>query len=369
MPPSLTQSDVAKLLAEPSPAVRAELAGKLAIEIESAALTESESALAEDVIRLMAKDVEAVVRQALAENLRNATRLPHDVAVKLANDIESVALPIIEHSKILNDTDLIDIIRKGAPAKQAMVAGRPTLSENVTDILVSVGDETAVARLMENSAAKINETSLNKAVDRFSGNDAIKEKIVKRATLPPAIAERLITMVAENMRNYLVSHHQVSPAIAADIVMQSRERAIIGLSGKSNIEELEKMILQMNANNRLTPSLVLRALCMGDIAFFEMAIAVMANVPVVNARTLIHDAGKHGIEKLYERAGMPSHLLPAVRVAIDVVHETEMDDSPQARERYRARMIERILTKHEDIGADNIDYLLNKLGDVLKPAA
>jgi uncharacterized protein (DUF2336 family) len=366
---TLTQADVAKLLAEPSSAVRAELAGKMAQEIENPDLNASETALAQDIVRIMAKDVETSVRQALSQNLRSATRLPHDVALKLANDIESVALPILEHSKVLTDADLVEIVRSGTAGKQEIVAAREGISEIVSEILVNTASEKAVAKLMDNNSAQINEASFNKVVDRFAESDQVKEKMVKRAVLPPAVSERLVTIVAENMRDYLVTHHQVSPAVASDIVLQSRERTVVGIGGRSNAEELEKLVSQMHANQRLTPSIVMRALCMGDVAFFEMSVAVMAKVPVVNARILIHDAGKLGLKALYERTGMPPRFLPLIKVAMDVMRETEMDGGERGRERYRARVIERILTQYEDLGAEDIDYLLDKLGDLIKPAA
>jgi uncharacterized protein (DUF2336 family) len=325
-------------------------------------LNDNETALAQDIVRIMAKDVEISVRQALSQNLRNATHLPHDVALKLANDIESVALPILEHSQVLTEADLVEIVRSGAPNKQEMIAGRADVSENIAEVLVTSGAEKAVAKLMGNVLAQISEKSLTKAVDRFSDSDIVKEKMVKRATLPAMVTERLVTMVADNMRDYLVTHHQVSPSVAADIVMQSRERTIVGMTGKSNAEELEKLITQMHANKRLTPSIVIRALCMGDIAFFETAVAVMANIPVVNARILIHDAGQLGLKSLYDRAGMPPNFLPAVRVAIDVVRETEMDGGEHDRERYRGRVIERILTQFEGFSDEDLNYLLEKLG-------
>ncbi len=367
MPSTLTQADVARLMSEPSPAVRAELASKIGVEIDNPELNATETALAQDIVRIMAKDVEASVRVALAQNLRDADRLPHDVAVKLANDIESVALPILESSKVLTDADLVEIVRAGAPIKQETIAARENVSETIADVLVSKGSEKAVAKLMDNTTAKINEKTLNSAVDRFANNDAVKEKIVRRPTLPPTVTERLVTMVAENLREHLISHHQVSPSIAADIVMQSRERATISLTGKSSIEELEKLILQMNANKRLTPTIVIRALCLGDISFFEVSIAVMANIPLVNARILLHDAGQLGLKALYERSGMPMDMLPIVRAAMEVLGETEMDGGEGDRDRYRAKVIERVLTKYEDLDTENVDYLLKKLGDVLKP--
>ncbi|MDD3030073.1 MAG: DUF2336 domain-containing protein [Alphaproteobacteria bacterium] len=364
---TLTQDDVKKLLAEPSPAIRADLASKVGVEIENPDLSETEAELAQDIVRIMARDVEASVRTALAQNLRHAPHLPHDVAVKLAHDIESVALPILESSTVLTDADLIEIVQSGVPAKQEVVAGRENLSENVADEIVTTGVEKAVARLMDNATAHISEQSLNKAVDRFSSSDVIKEKMAMRSVLPPTVTERLVTLVADNMREYLISHHQVSPTIASDIVLQSRERAVVGLTGRSNIEELEKLIVQMHTNKRLTPSIVLRALCTGDISFFEVSISVMAGIPLINARILIHDAGQLGLKSLYDRAGMPAEFLPIVRAAIEVLNETEIDAGEESRERYRAIVIERILTQCEDMDEENVDYLLKKLGDVLKP--
>lgn len=369
MTSTLSQADVAKLLAEPSAKVRSDLAGKLAMELDSPRLNDTEVGLAQDIVRLMAKDVEVAVRQALARSLRKAMRLPHDVAVKLANDIESVAQPILESSTVLTDADLTEIAKSGALAKQEAIASRAVVSEEVSDALINAGGEKVVATLMSNAGAKINEVSFEKAVDRFAASDLVKEKMVKRSELPPVVAEKLVTLVSEGLKDYLVSHHEMSPKIAADLVLQSRERAIIGISGRSNEDELQKLITQMYQNRRLTPSIILRALCMGDIAFFEVSMAVLANIPAMNARILIHDAGRLGLKSLYAKTTLPQRFLPAFRVAIDVVHETPLDGGEHDRERYQARVIERVLTQFEDFGSEDLDYLLDKLGDVLSMAA
>ena len=125
----------------------------------------------------------------------------------------------------------------------------------------------------------------------------------------------------------------------------------------------------MHRSNRLTPLLVLRALCLGDMEFFETALAVMAGVPVQNARILIHDAGGRGLTSLYEKAKMPPQLLRAVRVAVDVVRGTELDGGEHDLERYRARVITRILTQFDDLPQEELNYLLDKLNDVLTIAA
>ncbi len=369
MASSLTQADVARLLAEPSASVRAEVADKLAGEIDSALLSEAELRIAHDIVRLMAKDVELAVRRSLALSLRSARHLPHDVAVRLANDVEAVALPILADSPVLVDDDLIEIIRQKQGRKQQAIAGRDGVSEQVADALVIQGNEAAVATLMGNAKARIAEASFGSAIQRFGASERVKASMVHRADLPVTIAERLVVMVSEKLQSYLVTHHELPVSLATDIVLQSRERATLNFSVGSNEQELERLVRQMHRNQRLTPLLVLRALCLGDIAFFEVAMAVMARIPLINARVLIHDAGPNGLASLHQRAGMPQRLLPAVRVALAVVRGTEFDGGERDRERFRSRVITRILTQFEDLPQEDLDYLVDKLGDVLSVPA
>ncbi len=100
---------------------------------------------------------------------------------------------------------------------------------------------------------------------------------------------------------------------------------------------------------------------MGDLAFFEASLAVLAGIPLLNARMLIHDEGSLGFEAIYQKAGLPEALFPAMRVAVDVIKETDYDGGPNDRQRYSRRVIERILTQYENLGSDNLEYLLRKL--------
>lgn len=369
MPSSLSQDDVARLLAEPLPPVRIELAGKLARDLDGVQLTDAELRLAHDIVRILARDVEVTVRAALSASLRGTAQLPHDVALRLARDVEAVALPILSQSLVLTDADLVDIVRGGSAMKQAAVADRPNVSEVVSDALITHADETAVATLMRNATAQISVHSLSRAVDRFATSDTVMGSMVERDRLPMTVAERLAVVVSEQLREHLVQHHELPATLASDIVLRGRERAILQLGRGSSAPDLQRLVTQMHRNGRLTPSLILRAVCMGDIAFFEAALAVKASVPVANAQMLIHDAGRQGLAALYEKASLPSGLFPAFRAAIDTVQSTGFDGEPRDLERYRARVITRVLTQIETLDPDDLDYLVDKLDDLLGMAA
>ena len=159
-------------------------------------------------------------------------------------------------------------------------------------MIITDADAPAVVVVMGNGTANIAEDSLNRALTRFAENDWVKQAMVLRHRLPITVSERLVTLVSREFQEHLVKMHALSPKVAADIVLRSREREILHLSAGSSNEDLRRMVAQMNHNGRLTPNLMLRALCTGDIAFFEAAMAIKGNVPIANAQILIHEPNR-----------------------------------------------------------------------------
>ena len=107
---------------------------------------------------------------------------------------------------------------------------------------------------------------------------------------------------------------------------------------------------------------------MGDMTFFEVAMAELAGVSLANARQLIHDSGKLGLRTLCREAKIPLPQLIAVRAAIDVSREMELDGRENDRQRYSRRMIERIMTQYDDLGVEfesnDLNYLLTKMSQL-----
>jgi len=363
---TLSQKDVLRLLEDPSGKNRREAAVKIAATYSAEDLTPEERAIAEDILRAMARDVETSVRVALSENLKEYAGLSRELAVTMANDVDIVALPVIQFSQVLSDDDLLEIVRTQGTAKQNAVAQRPVVSEQVADALVETGKEEVVATLVGNDGAAISDKTFVKVLDEFSGSDAVKTNMVQRQKLPVAVTERLVTLVSENLQAQLVSRHKLSPDVATDLIIQSRERATLGILGPdATIMDVQALATQLYKNGRLTPSIILRALCLGDMEFFEVSVAVLAGLPLGAARALIHDEGSLGLPAVMERAGLPESLHPIFKAAVAVANETDYDGGENDRERFRARMLERILTHMEDpavgMGEENAEYLLERL--------
>jgi uncharacterized protein (DUF2336 family) len=368
-PERLTQADVARLLDDSSPRARAQTTAKIAAEFDAASLSEAERQIAEQIFRTLVKDTEVLVREALSAHLKSTPELPHDVALALARDVDSVALPVLKFSEVLTDDDLIGIVRGQEPAKQVAIAQRSGVSEAVSDALVETGNEAAVAQLVGNEGAELSEGALDRVIEDFKDSTSVSDSLARRPNLPPIIAERVVSALTERLQAYLVSKHDVSADVASTLIFQARERATVTLIDYGSSEaELENLIDQLHHKERLTPSLLLRALCVGDLNFFERAMSKLTDLPLQNVRILIHDKGMLGLEPLYLRARMPKSLFPAFRAAISLVVETDYDGGRNERQRYVEKIMERMLTKFEDpatrIAADDIEYLMAKLQQI-----
>jgi uncharacterized protein (DUF2336 family) len=365
----LTQADVTRLLADPSPETRAVMAVKIAREFERGVLSAEERRIAEEIVRVMAHDAALRVRQALAEHLKESQHLPADVARLLARDVEAVAVPVLQYSTVLTDDDLIALVKEATSAKLTAIARRRSVSEPLSDALVAADDPHAIAALVGNEGAAIAELALHTVLTRHGGAPDVGQSLARRPKLPVEILERLVAVASDRLRELLIERHDLPERLASDLVFQVRERATVGLlSPRSPAGEALELVAHLKRAGRLTPSIILRALCVGDLTLVEAAFATLARIPVHNARLLIHDAGLLGFKSLYDHTGLPKALYRAFRVALDVARVTPLDGGEHDRERRQRRMIERILTQFEDVGADNLDYLLTKLRETAETA-
>lgn len=358
----LTDSDIRTLVRGPTEEERAHAAHKICRCIEDSDLTQEERLHAESIIAIMAQDAAILVRRSLAVALKNSPKLPRDIANKLSRDVESIALPVILNSPVLTDSDLVEIIRSCPPAKQVAVASREHISVTVTGAISEYAVPAALERALANDNAAFDIEGLDTALERFSGVSAITAAMVRRNELPVAITEKLVSLVTGELFDHLVNNHELPPQMAIDLAVGSRERVtldIVEQAARQN--DVRRFVQQLNLNGRLTPSLLMRGICLGHIDFIEHALAELAGVSHHRMWLLMHDSGPLGLKAAFDRAGLPPRLFPSFRAALETYHQMEREGGDQDRAAFRTRMLERTLTLFQSIPKDDLDYLLDKL--------
>jgi uncharacterized protein (DUF2336 family) len=355
-------AQVKRLIAEPSAEARALTAASVADEFATGSLSDQERTIALEIIEIMAQDVERNVRESLSAHVKHCPFLPPSIARQLAEDVESVSLPILRFSTVLSDADLIAIVRQGNEIKQVAVAKREAVCAEVSDALVESGTETSVSALLTNQRAEITEQALKKVIDSYGGSVEIQNLMVERPTLPLTVSERLIAHVSRELRTRLVERHQIPPELAEELMRQGRERALTEvLDQDSPTAEVERLAASLHARGRLTPTLVLRALCVGDLDFFQAAMAVLADVPNANAGPLIYDHGREGLEAIYLKSGLPKTLFPAFRAAVDEVKDLAQNQWASRRMEITERIVGRLSLEYDSVCPEGLEHMLSQL--------
>jgi uncharacterized protein (DUF2336 family) len=359
---TLQTTDVKNVVRHPDETVRAIAAQRICRDIRSKALSDAERQFARKLLKHIANDSAEMVRRALAVTLKNSPKLPRDVAIKLSEDIESIAVPVLTHSPVFTDEDLVEILKSKAAAKIIAVAKRVSVSDHVARAIIRFGDSRAVAEVAANDGALISEETASEMLAIYKNDDLIAESMISRRDLPPKIVEKMITLVSEDMAVKITQRHAVSPELAIDLATRARERATLDFIDQSWVSKnLTGLVAAIHAEGRLTPSLFIRAVCSGQMRFAERGLALLSGVSVQKAVLMIHDGGPFGLKSLCVRAGFDEQMTQIIRAAVKIYRDLEMSGLEYDREHFQELMIERVLTLPFDIPEADQLWFLEKL--------
>jgi len=362
MTPRLTRADIDALLAQPTEDVRAEIAVKVGGQVAAGELSGQERLIANDILRIMVRDVADRVRVALTRSIAQTRDIPGDVAAQLARDIDEIAVPFLAVSPALSDDDLVAIVRMGSDAKSTAIAGRAVVSDVVCGALASAAGKGPVTRMLSNRGADIAPAAFHTVIDRWPQDDDVTGAMAQREVLPLSIAERLVTLVSDEVKQHLMAHHALGAEMAERLALEAREAATIGLlDGLPDVENFERLMDHLHVSGRLTGTLIVRAACMGEMRFVEYALAKLAHISAGRAWKLVHDAGRLGLRALFQRTGLAEALYPPLRTAVDVFHETALNGEVHDQEHFRRTLIERVLTQTDGLEGDDLDFLLYQI--------
>lgn len=368
-----TFMDVQRLTNEPSAQMRGMLAAKVAADFRSRNFSESEAAIAEEIFRLLAKDADVKIRQSLAMELAHCHNAPHDVIKQLAGDENSVASPVLEYSQVLTEEDLIQLVRSTREVvKHCAVARRETLSQDLSQALLETTDTLVLQTLFTNKGAVLNEANLMPYWADIPFTQPLMEALVRRGGLPVTIVEKLYYAASNDLKQHLTRLYPAHSPSIAKAAQDAREWELLGVTPQENTvgydeDMAEDFIDDLYLRGRLTHSLLMRALCVGNLAVFEMGIARLADVPRINARILLMEATGKGFAAIYHASGMPEGFFEAVRILLKIsLEETEFGRVKHSD--FRKRVIDRIYLDRYNKTTENMEYLLSIIGGRMVPA-
>jgi len=321
-------------------------------------LSDDDRAAAEGALLMLLDDPSPLVRQAMAQVFARAPVAPPAIVQALAMDQASVALPVLEHSPLLIDVDLVDIVATGDSELQCAVARRITLPAPVCAAIAEVGSAAAALELIENPYAELASFSWERIVQRHGHLAAIREAMLALEGLPARTRLALAAKLSDTLTRLVVARNWLSQDRAARIADEAMARSTVNIASRSRGQEMRGLVHHLCEAGQLTAGLILRALLSGNLDLFDQALAELSGLPESRVAALVYDGADTSLNALLARAGLPQSTFPAFRAALAARGEIGFVGSVGGAVRLRRRMVERVLSTCETDPATSESLLI-----------
>lgn len=301
--------------------VRSTLAGKIARLVPSlpADARDQLTQLTVQILEKLAKDQATRVRGVLSDALKSMPEAPGSVINKLARDIElSVAGPVLRHSPILTDEDLLEIIKDGTAAGGlAEMAKRQTVGTALADAIAASDDAQAVAALLANPSAQIREQTLDAIVDHAPKHEPWHDPLVRRPTLPVRAMKRLAEFVSSSLVKVLQDRPDVDSETAKALGETVKRRLdpakpAAPEAADSGAERARKLA----KDGKLTETEMAAAIERQDRSFVVAGFAALANVPDKTIEQMLSSGNGKVLFGLVWKVGLSARLAYALQIKV-----------------------------------------------------
>jgi uncharacterized protein (DUF2336 family) len=322
---------------------RAEATSALARAYLYSDLSPDDRAAAEGAMIMLLDDPSPLVRRALAEALASSDRAPQVVVHALAADQADIAIPILAHSQVLLEDDLVDLIATGHADVQVAIAGRLGLPRTLAAAIAEVGAAEACLALLENGEADIARFSIDRIVERFGHLAPIRENLLARDDLPMAMRQALLSKLSQTLAGFVAARQWLGSEHAEFATKDACEKATVALAADTSYDEVGAFVQHLRHSGQLTAGMILRALLSGNVVLFEEALAELSSIPIDRVTAYVHDKNISGFRALYRAAGLPEVAYPAFREALAAMRAGLLIGEQGGASRLKRRMVERVL--------------------------
>ena len=275
-------------------------------------LSDRERALMTEILRQLIHDVEVSVRRALAERLSEQPLAPHELVIALANDEIEVAHPLLVNSDVLQDLELIEIIRNRTLEHQLAIGIRKSVSEEVTDALIATDSVDVIKTLLENHHAKISQRTMEYLVEQSQRVDTYQNPLLRRPDLETTLAKRMYWWVSAALRSYILERYEVDPG-ELDETMESTVKALTEGDGEFKPKAVA-LADELADRKEITPALIVKTLREGEVALFAALFGKYTGIRLQLVQRMLFEPGGEGLAIACKGSGIDKSTFASIYV-------------------------------------------------------
>ncbi len=240
--------------------------------------------LFDDILIDLVPHAELAARSDLAERLSLLANAPRTLVGQLAREDEiAIAGPLLRRSPVIDENALIEIAAAKGQGHLLAMSERPTLSSDLTDVIVRRGDRDVVRRAASNAGATFSEAGYSTLIRRATHDGVLTLAVGQRADLSAPQLKDLLDGSIDIVRKRLLD--VVKPERQSEIkaMMSEISGVPVPVDGKRNFAPAQRAVLTLHKAGDLNEA----ALLMFAKSFkYEELIAALSAMSGVQIGTL-----------------------------------------------------------------------------------
>ena len=270
-----------------------------------------------EVFQILAGQAEREIRKALAETLAREDWPPQALVNMLALDEIEIARPIIAHSPVMRDSDLMKVLVEATLEHQIEVARRDRLSARVADAIIDQAEPVVLTALAGNRTAEIGEGGVRRLVEHARRVAALRAPLIRHPSLNQVLAQQLYGFVGQALRQAISERFAVDSGALEDAVADAVDAANTGRrrlqTPELDNDEMEyRLIGKLDQSGQLRPGYLIRALREGRLGLFEKALAALGGFSVSQIRAALLSPTPQPLCLACQAVGIDRAVLPAM---------------------------------------------------------
>lgn len=319
----------------------------------------------DQVISVMLKlstDVDRDVREVLADELSSVKNLHQDMIFSVIADEDDIALPFLAITPALNSWHMQAILRVGDDARQKTIAARPDISADAVSFIVRAGSIVVVTAMLNNRKVKLKPAELQQIYARLGQSGDVVELLLSRANLPLEIRIKQARRSAVRMRQLMAERGWMPANDANDLVADAEEGAVLQVLKLAHAAERVEGIQFLAAQNMLTPSLIVRAACLGDMEIVAVALGHLSGQQAERVQALMLARGGSGIRSILNRSMLPAGCHTIIASSADVAAQAQEEDIQLDADNFGRRLLEVLMLQFGALGPRDQAKLMDYVG-------
>jgi uncharacterized protein (DUF2336 family) len=298
--------------------------------------SDEQVSLFDDVFQCLVEHIEISARTLLADRLAPIHTAPPGTIRTLAlDDAIEVAGPVLSKSERLDEATLIEIARSKSQAHLKAISLRRVLSDALTDVLVSRGNDDVVQSTVGNPGAHFSENGFTELVQRAERDDDLAACIGLRPDLPRHHYLKLVAKASLSVRRKLEAAHPDKVGDVASAVQEVTQRVRAAAITRQT-EMARALVKSLFEDGRLNEHQVTSFAEQGKFDETNAGLAALAGVSVDIAENIMIESRNEGVMILARVAGMSWSSVRAIIAMREKLSGAPPTDMLGARETYDA---------------------------------